>query len=384
MLRNTRVVISAWLALLSVFALGALAVYRMRMAAYKSDSALPDIGLQSILYESSGSSAVLAAPSPLTVPPPLPLQPSSTVTPTTSGTPTLSPSPVIGAADAWLRNVTWRHWNGPADLAAEMRSCENVLKDLWPKPDKKYSNCNTFFGGDPSFDSFRPFVTRMYATPCSYRGSPTATTELITLPSRNARVYLVYATSAPVINTHQGTMRQKPYESYGARKMRLALRAWSLRKLREQFGDAIEITVVQFDDEVAEDSAAAFGGPGVINTLIRGTLSEGQDWAMFQEGLQAAWHRLDSFEWVLIVNDQLAGPIAFLPDVLDLASESGAGLYVASSWKNCCIRGFMVGFHKKLVATESWRTYWERMSWPCSKWGPMCVPSKKAPLFLRI
>ena len=369
-LRNARVVFFAWLLLLSIFGLGALAVYRARSAAYKSDSALPDVGLQSFLYESSGMSAMFAAPSP-------PPQLSATATPTASGSPTLSPTPAVDAgAAAWLRNVTFRHWHGPADVAKEMGTCENVLRDFWPKPDSKYSNCDTFFGGNPSVDSFRPFVTRMYATPCTYRGSHTATTELLAVPSRSARVYVVYATSAPVINTHQGTVREKPYESVGARKMRIALRAWSLRTLREQFGDAIEITVVQFDDEV--DDEDSYGGPGVVNTLIRGTLSEGQDWAMFQEGLQAAWHRLDAFEWVLIVNDQLTGPVAFLPDVLDLASESGAGLYVASSWKNCCIRGFMVGFHKKLVATESWRTYWERMSWPCAKLGPMYMGEEGA------
>lgn len=376
-LRNTRALIIVWIASLAIFALGALAVYRARMAAYKSNSAIPDVGLHSILYESSGLSAVFAAPSSLMTlappPPPQPLQPSSTVKPTMSGTPTLSPSSVDGAAEAWLRNVTWRHWHGPADPAKEAELCEIRLS--WPTQEHKWGRCPSL-GAEPVFESFAPFVERAFATECTYKGSRIATTELLTVPSRNARVYVVYATSAPVIDTHAGVLRPKPYESYRLRSARLALRAWTLRKLREQFGDALELTVVQLDDEVDDD--AAYGGPGVVNTLIRGTLGEGQDWEMYKEGLHAAWHRLNAFDWVLLMNDQMVGPVANLPDVLGLASESGAGLWVTSSMPPCCIRGFAMAFHSRLVASQNWRVYWERMSWPCAKLGPMYMGEEGA------
>jgi hypothetical protein len=85
---------------------------------------------------------------------------------------------------------------------------------------------------------------------------------------------------------------------------------------------------------------------------------------MYQEGLQAAMHRIDAFDWALVLNDQMVGPVAHLPDALALAE--GAGLWVASAMKPCCVRGFAMGFSRALMATRSWRDYWERMAWPCA------------------
>ena len=117
----------------------------------------------------------------------------------------------------------------------------------------------------------------------------------------------------------------------------------------------------------------ALFGRGTVNSVVSGVRSQGQDWAMYQEGLQAAWHRLDAFEWVVVMNDVMVGPLAPLERYLALAQAQGAGVYVASNWGGCCMRGFFLAFSRAHVASESFRHFWQRASFPCGKLGAMFV-----------
>ena len=94
---------------------------------------------------------------------------------------------------------------------------------------------------------------------------------------------------------------------------------------------------------------------------------------MYQEGLQAAWHRLAQFEWVIVMNDVMVGPLAPLEQYLSRAAARGAGVFLTSNWGGCCMRGFFVAFSRARVASESFRHFWQRASFPCGKLGPMFV-----------
>jgi hypothetical protein len=158
-------------------------------------------------------------------------------------------------------------------------------------------------------------------------------------------------------------------ESPSEAAARKALQKFTLGRLREQFGAALELTVVQLDGGAL--NVHSDFGPGVVNTVIAGMMAEGQDWAMYQEGLMEAWDRLSQFDWVLLLNDQMVGPIVHLPTTLQLAE--GAGMWAASTMPPCCVRGFALAFSRALIATQSWRQYWERIAWPCAKVGPMVI-----------
>lgn len=283
---------------------------------------------------------------------------------------------------AWRAIVERRTWEDtPHD---DPHLCINAQRGIAPLPDGPFMLCKN----TPAFSSFDSpawggLTAQLLAVNCSYSGSRYARRSTLTLPHRNASVYIVYVMSAPFVNTGVGPLLPPPYESYGQRAVRRALVRHTLAELRRQFGaEALELTVVQLDDGPL-DEERDFGGAGVVNTLVTATWREGQDWGMYQDGLHVAWDRLGSFEWALVLNDQMTGPVAHLPDTLALASQAGAAMWVTSSMRGCCIRGFALGFSRGLMATESWRAYWERIAFPCSKLGPMNLGEAGITLHMR-
>lgn len=169
-------------------------------------------------------------------------------------------------------------------------------------------------------------------------------------------------------------LKSPPFENPGQREVRRGIIRSTLKRLRAQFGpDALELIVVQVDDAPL-DEELDFGGKGVVNTLITDTWREGQDFAAYQDGLQYGWDRLHEFDWVLVLNDQMSGPVAFLPDTLALATAAKAALWATVSDPDSnALRGYCAGFSRDLVATPSWRVFFERMYWPCGKMGPMML-----------
>ena len=287
--------------------------------------------------------------------------------------PSIAPSSTPSSAPetddaAWARAVAFRAWDAvPRDAPA---LCDNAQRSIRPVPDGPLQMC----GLNANFSSlyasgWQTIMGDLLRVDCQYAGFAGQRREYFSLPSRNASVYIVFATSAPVVDTALSVRRSRPYETPAVRAVRRAHVRWTLARLRVQFGAALELTVVQLDDEPPDEERDF--GRGVVNTLVWNATGEGQDWGMYAEGLHAAWHRLDAFDWVLVMNDQMVGPIAHLPDVLDLAR--GAALWVTSSMTTCCVRGFLLGFSRALVATRSWRDYWMRMHFPCGKWGPMLL-----------
>ena len=292
----------------------------------------------------------------------------------------LSPPPPRDKLE-WQALVERRTWEDTPQDDPSLRT--NAQRGIAPQPDEPFTLCKN----SPAFSSYDSpawsgLTAKLLAANCSYSGSRHARRSTLTLPHRNASVYIVYVMSAPFVNTGVGPLLPPPYESYGQRAVRRALVRHTLAELRRQFGEeALELTVVQLDDGPL-DEERDFGGAGVVNTLITATWREGQDWGMYQDGLHVAWDRLGLFEWALVMNDQMIGPVAHLPDTLALASQAGAAMWVTSSMRGCCVRGFALGFSRGLMATESWRTYWERIAFPCGKWGPMNLGETGVTLYM--
>lgn len=259
----------------------------------------------------------------------------------------------------WRRSVEFRTWDGIDSKSPNL--CINA-QSMWPAH-PPFGACGDQVNSD---DFWRNVVSEALKINCVYSGSPLQNRTILNMPSQNASVYIVYATSAPMFNTGTGAFNQKPYEKKSVRDARLSLIRWSLGRLRAQFGDSLELTVVQLDDSVVNEEDFGIGN---VNTLISGTMSEGQDWGMYQEGLHSVWHRIEGFEWVIVLNDQMIGPTANFSRILELSD--GSGMWTTSSWASCCIRGFAMGFSRSLVKTEQWRVYWDRMQFMCAKMGPM-------------
>jgi hypothetical protein len=259
----------------------------------------------------------------------------------------------------WRQIVQFRSWDG-IDLKSS-KLCINA-QTMWP-PHPPFGACGDQVNSD---DFWRNVASDALKIDCVFSGSRSQKRTIFKLPSQNATVYVVFATSAPIFNTGTGAFNQKPYEKDSVRDARLSLIRWSLGRLRAQFGDLLELTVVQLDDSIINEEDFGIGN---VNTLISGTMSEGQDWGMYQEGLHVVWHRIESFDWVIVLNDQMVGPVANFPKVLELSA--GSGMWTTSTWATCCIRGFAMGFSRSLIKTENWRTYWERMQFMCAKMGPM-------------
>ena len=271
------------------------------------------------------------------------------------------PATTAVADSDWVRRVKVRAWEAldPADA----RLCAHAQSEIAPRapPHDPLGPCVK----SPGFDtaptpSWRQLGGRLMEVDCLYSGSRSARHLFPTLPSPNASIYLVFAQASP------------PSEGAEARRVRLALAGNTLRRLRAQFGARIEISLVELFEPPREGLDEVYG-EGTINSAIVSTQAVGQDWAMYQEGINSIWHRLEQFEWIIVMNDVMAGPVAHFPAVLDRAAESGAGLYLASNWGGCCMRGFLIGFHARLVSTAKWRRFWQRAQFPCGKFGPMFV-----------
>jgi hypothetical protein len=270
---------------------------------------------------------------------------------------------------AWAALVRFREWDGLA--RSDARLCSNAQRGFVPRP--LDADLPLGAGGCPASPGYetgptpawRTLAGKMMDVDCLYAGSPSASRLYPALPAPGASVYLVFA------------MASREDEAPPAARVRLALAAHTLRSLRAQFGARIEITLVELFRDFAEPRRAgeleALFGRGTINTVISGVRSQGQDWAMYQEGLQAAWHRLARFEWVVVMNDVMVGPLAPLEAYLAQADRRGARLLLASNWGGCCMRGFFLAFSRAHVASDSFRRFWQRASFPCGKLGPMFV-----------
>jgi hypothetical protein len=252
----------------------------------------------------------------------------------------------------WARSIFSRPWDGFEEKNTS--SCKNIHKKILPSALDISSSCH-----DPKFSvdssSWQPLMNQLLSTPCIYFGTSSQRRYIWNLPSQDSDVFLVFAQAQP------------PNELPHIKSARKFLSKWTLTKLREQFGNKIEITVVNmFDDFLDEERDF---GRGVVNTAISHLNIEGVDFGMYQEGLQSAMHRIHQFKWVIVMNDQMVGPFANLSHILSLSASSD--LYVASSWGGCCIRGFFIAYSQKLVSTPLWKTYWERIAFPCGKLGAM-------------
>ena len=270
---------------------------------------------------------------------------------------------------AWAARVRFREWDGIA--RSDPRLCANAQRAFLPRPlEEDLPLGERGCPASPGYEtgptpSWRTLAGKMMAVDCLYAGSPSASRLFPQLPSPAATIYVVFA------------MASRDDEPPAAAAVRLALAAHTLRRLRAQLGARVEITLVELFRDFAEPRRAgeleAVFGRGTLNSVISGVRSQGQDWAMYQEGLQAAWHRLAQFEWVVVMNDVMVGPLAPLESYLALAGARGARVYLASNWGGCCMRGFFLAFSRAHVASESFRSFWQRASFPCGKLGPMFV-----------
>jgi len=275
--------------------------------------------------------------------------------PSACPTATLHPSPSPVEDSTWARRVRYRHFDGHSeDYVGHCDIAQVGIRPV-PSPDQ-FSSCPAPEFATVESSGWSSLTDRLLAVPCTFRGSLVQKRHYFNIPSENASVYIVYAQAGP-----QG-------ETPAARSTRQGLTRWTLQRLRSQFGDSVEITVVDLFEDVIDENASF--GRGVVNTVIASTQAEGQDWGMYQEGLHAAWHRLGAFEWVIVMNDLMVGPVGSFPSILRNAA-AGADMYITSSWPGCCVRGFFVGFRRPLVATEAWQNYWQRIHFPCQKIGPM-------------
>lgn len=329
-------------------------------------SASPSVESAPIASESAAApswpSSVPAAPSPSSLP----------ALGTALSLPQDTDADAAAADAAWLAEVGRNAWDGVDPSSPSL--CVNAQRGLVPAPDAPYGKCNN----DPAYAGLESpgwagLTDRLLAVDCIFSPSPTTERRVLTLPPRNASVYVVFVLAPPLVGGPQAVLVPPPYETLAARAVRRALTSATLRELRRQFGpDALEVTVVQLDD-AGLDEVKDLGGPGAVNTLVYGTWREGQDWGMYQDGIHAAWRRLAGFEWVLVLNDQMVGPVAHLPDTLALASRAHAALWITSSMRGCCVRGFAMGFSRELVASDTWRHFWGRIAFPCGKMGPMIL-----------
>ena len=248
-------------------------------------------------------------------------------------------------------------------IPSDPRLCRNAQREILPRP--SLSDPSGPCVEPPGYEvgpnpNWRQLGGKLLSVECLFESSRSIKRNVLSLPSQNASVYLVYAQFMPSV------------ESEEARRVRIALTAYTLKGIRSQFGSGgIEITLVEMNDALHIDEVDDLFGAGTVNSVLSNVDAVGQDWRLYQEGLHYAWHRLDKFEWVIVMNDRMVGPVSNFRTVLSQASMSGAGLYLTSNWGGCCMRGFLLGFHAKSVRSSSWRNYWQRISFPCGKLGPI-------------
>ena len=229
-------------------------------------------------------------------------------------------------------------------IPSDPRLCRNAQREILPRP--SLSDPSGPCVEPPGYEvgpnpNWRQLGGKLLSVECLFESSRSIKRNVLSLPSQNASVYLVYAQFTPSV------------ESEEARRVRIALTAYTLKGIRSQFDSGYCVLVTQLAPVLSNVDAV------------------GQDWRLYQEGLHYAWHRLDKFEWVIVMNDRMVGPVSNFRTVLSQATMSGAGLYLTSNWGGCCMRGFLLGFHAKSVRSTSWRNYWQRISFPCGKLGPI-------------
>lgn len=261
------------------------------------------------------------------------------------------------ALSPWQRRVAFRSWDG-VDPDSPLL-CRNAQASIVPRSPTIFDRCpgDPIYGGvdAPGWTTLLP---KLLSLSCAY--SPVLASErryFWNTPSPSASVFIVFVQAQPV------------GETLAARKVRKALTRFTLNRLRDQFGSTLELMVVElFDVELDEERDF---GLGVVNMASSHLNFEGQDWGMYQLGINSVAHRFAQFRWVVVMNDQMVGPFASLPG--ELAAAESSDMYVASFWPHCCVRGFFIAFRSSIVSTQIWRNYWERVAFPCEKLGPMLM-----------
>lgn len=199
------------------------------------------------------------------------------------------------------------------------------------------------------------YLKQLLSAECMYTGSPHAIFTYQAIPPAHATVLLVFVQA------------DVPHEDPNSYLVRTRLNNFTLNRFREQFGDAIEITVV----EMYTLRYSRHHYP-VANTIISNFSDVGQDWGMYQQGIMASFHRLDQYRVIIVMNEQMVGPFVNFKPMLKQAL-SKHDMYVASHWAGCCIRGFFIAFGHRSIQSEQFRRYWTRVRFPCGKLGPMVL-----------
>ena len=133
---------------------------------------------------------------------------------------------------------------------------------------------------------------RLMEHDCVYRPTNSTVYTYQRRPSPTARHYLVLAQA------------HVPNEADADYHRRTALTRFTLQRLREQMGDSLEMTVVELFDASLPPSLYPYA-----DTVISNTHKEGQDWGMYQDGIQHVAHRLEQWDSITVMNDQMVGPL---------------------------------------------------------------------------
>jgi hypothetical protein len=271
-------------------------------------------------------------------------------------------------SSSWEDLVGFRQWHGTE--RDDPDACSVKMKSFMPKQDGPFQFC---YGDTNGFNilegPWAQLLDKELNTYCVYHSQHTQKQKLLTLPSPEASVYFVFVTSTilsfrPVDDIPGGALENNEWPALKA--SRWFHLNWTLSRLREQFGERIEITLVAMDGEEPQEGLHI--SPGVVNTVVWNVMDDGQDWKLYQVGLQEAWHRLHRFSWVFVGNDQMVGPNSHFPSVIEHLEKVNAG-----SWFNSAAQGFLLGFSKALVAENRWRLYWSRARWPCATYVHMLM-----------
>jgi hypothetical protein len=210
-----------------------------------------------------------------------------------------------------------------------------------------------------SFDStgYYDYAKRLLEIDCVFHGtlaSPTAQYRVINPISSTARYYVSFV---------QAKNAKEDQEGYERRMM---LSAFTLNRIKQIYGDLVEITLVEMRDQVEERYFQSS-----VNTIIDQTFIEGTDYGMHQLAIMYANARWKQFDWIFLINDQMVLVTHDFDQYLTETLKRGGNYFADSVWSECCLRGFLLVFHKELIATAMWNNYWNRIHFACEKISAM-------------
>jgi hypothetical protein len=172
----------------------------------------------------------------------------------------------------------------------------------------------------------------------------------------NAKYYVSF------VQAHVAGENQEHYER------RMLMSSFTLTRLREEYGDLVEITLVEMYDTV---NASYFQDS--VNTIIDNTHFKGEDFSMHQIAVIYAQQRWKRFEWIILINDQQVLVADNFDRYLQETLQSGGNYWANSVWGGCCLRGFALAFSKKVILSEMWQNYWNRIDFIDGKVSSMFI-----------